>query len=487
MSVLLKNAKYLTEDCRTWSCSDILIDGDRIAAIGSAADSTPADEIVDCSKMAVVPGFINSHAHSYTGFLKGTIDGMPLDIYMLYAIAGGSCRSDREIYVSAKIQALDMLKHGTTAVVDHFSQRPTLSLDGIDNNARAFSDLGMRCRVATMYADKGFFQTLPMAAGELPAEFLPKGASGLSVDEYISLVEQAYLRYKDDPLIDVTLGTDGPQRCSDQLLLRHAELEDKYKMGWETHVLEAKTQAVVSRNFYGKGLIEHMSELGILNNRSALVHHVWVSDREIDLVARSGATVVHCPSSNLHLGSGICPVDLCRRAGITVALGSDGGNCGGISMLEQIRLAARLQNIAQPDYEKWISADQALEMDYYGGAAIFGKDIGRIAVGAQADICLIRTDNISWQPVNDMTRQLVYYETGSNVDTVFIAGKKVLEHGKSLFVDESELIAEANELCEKLRRDCSEAMELVGRQIPYMCSMYLREISRNIGINRFSR
>lgn len=488
MSILLKNALYLKPDCRTWAEDDIYIEGEHIKAIGSAAAEYTPDETIDCTGKAVIPGLINSHAHSYTGYLKGTIDNVPLDIYMLYAIAGGSFRSEREIYVCSLVEGLQMLKRGTTSVIDHFSQRPSISLSGLDADADAFKKLGMRARIATMFADKGFFDTLPLKDGELPRELLPKGGGKpQSIDEYIAEVEKAYLKYSGDEFIDIILGTDGPQRCSDELLIKHAELERKYKMGWETHILEAKTHAIVSRSFYGKGLIEHMDELGVLNERTALVHHVWVSDAELECVKRADATVVHCPSSNLHLGSGVAPVDLYRKRGIDVALGSDGGNCGSLSMFDQIKLTALLHDVSHADYEQWFSASDALEMDYRGGAKLFGRNIGRIETGACADIAIIDIDNILWQPVNDMTRQLVYYENGSNVDTVIVGGRKVLEHGKSLFVDEGELIAEAKELCEKLRKDCAGAMALVEKQIPYMRAMYLREIRRDIGFNRFIR
>lgn len=486
MRILLKNPQIPDGDFRSWSVRNVLIEDDKIAAIG-CADDTPCGRAIDCRGMIAVPGFINAHAHSYTGYLKGTIDNLPLDLYMLHAIAGGSCRSEREIYISSALEALSMLKSGTTAVVDHFSQRPELSPDGLEASVRAFSEAGMRARVATMFADKSFFDTLPLLPGELPETLRPKGGGGQSVEDYLAVVEESFLRHRDDPLVRIMLGTDGPQRCSDKLLLGTAELEERTHMGWQTHILEAKTQALVSRSFYGRDLIEHMDELGVLNSRTALVHSVWLSEREQEIVAARGATVVHCPGSNLHLGSGVAPVDLYRGKGIRVALGSDGGNCGSTGMLEQIKLAATLHNVSHPDYESWFSAADALRLDYEGGAAIFGEEIGCLRVGAQADLCLIDTDNICWQPVNDLTRQLVYYENGSHVDTVIVAGQIVLEKGKSTRLDERAVLEEAKEICAKLRRDCAAAFELVEKQTPAMRGMYLREIARDVGYNRFIR
>ena len=146
MSILLKNALYLRSDCRTWTTDDIYIEGDTIRAIGASCAAYEPDETINCAGKAVIPGLINAHAHSYTGYLKGTIDNVPLDIYMLYAIAGGSFRSEREIYVCSLVEGLQMLKTGTTSVIDHFSQRPSISAAGLDADAAAFKKLGMTAR-----------------------------------------------------------------------------------------------------------------------------------------------------------------------------------------------------------------------------------------------------------------------------------------------------------------------------------------------------
>lgn len=489
MSILIKNIQYMMPDCKTWRSGDILIEDEKIAKIGTFdMEKLSPGEIIDGKGKIAIPGLINAHSHSYTGYLKGTIDNLPLDIYMLHAIAGGSYRTPREIYVSSAIEALNMLKRGTSSVVDHFSERPTISQAGLEATASGFKALGVRAKIATMFSDKSFFETVPMLPGELPEELIGKtNGKPQSVDEYISEVEKTYRKFENDPMVDIMLGTDGPQRCSDELLKKTGELEEKYKMGWQTHILEAKTQAQVSNKTYGKGLIEHMDELGILNERTALVHHVWVSDRELELVKNRRATVVHCPMSNLHLGSGVAPVDRYRAMGIDVALGSDGGNSGSVGVLEQVRMVASIHNVAQVDYEKWFSADEALRMEYEGGAKVFGKKIGKLEEGYAADITLIDIDNVFWQPVNDLSRQLVYYENGSNVDTVIVGGKKVLENGKSTLINEHDLIKEAKEIAEKLRRDNAERFKLVEKQTPYFRTMYMREITKDIGYNRFIR
>lgn len=481
MTTLLHNALYLLPDCGAWERGDILLSDGRIAAAGAVPEGTEADETVDASGKLVIPGFINAHAHSYTGYLKGSVDCEPLDIYMLHAMAGGSFRSPREIYVSTMIEALEMLKGGTTAVVDHFSERPGLTPEGLRAAAEAFEHLGMRANIATMFADRDFLDTIPLLPGELPAELRgARGGMAQSPEEYASVVEQAYLEARGrGDLVRITLGTDGPQRCTDKLLELTGELERKYRMGWQTHALEAKTQAIFARNQYGVGLVEHMHELGLLNDRLSLVHAVWLSEREMALCAGHGVNIVHCPGSNLHLGSGIAPVTRFRELGINVALGSDGGNCGGVTMPEQLRLAARLHRLTTPDYGKWLTAADVLRMDYAGGARVLMRTTtGRISVGADADLVLLDISNVLWQPEGGLSCQLVYGESGANVDTVFVAGRKVLAGGRSTLVNEEELCAEAAEIAVRLRRDAAPRFEAAARQVPYLRRMYLREMER---------
>lgn len=493
MTTLIKNATYLAGDYSGWREGDILICEGKIAALGTMEAGRLSDcEVIDARSKLVIPGLINAHAHSYTGYLKGTIDNVPLDIYMLYAIAGGSFRSPREIYVSTMVEALQMMKTGTTAVLDHFSQRPVQAMEGLDAAAQAFTDAGMRANIATMFADLSFFDTVPMQPGELPAELAPGAGKPASQtpEDYIAVTEAAFRKYNTaDSLIRVTLGTDGPQRCSRRLLELTRDLEEKTHMGWHTHVLEAKTQAIVSHSLYGMGLIEYMDRIGMINERTSLVHYIWVSEKERQIVRERGATVVHCPSSALHLGSGIAPVDKMLEEGMHVALGTDGGNCGNLSMFERIRLAAMLHDVGQPDYEKWISAQQALRLDYEGGArAMMLQDrIGRIKPGMEADLAVIDINNILWQPVGNPTRQLVYGESGSNVETLFVSGRKVIDHGKSTLVNEEEIIAEAREIAARLKKDGAGAMQMVEKQVPYFRQMYMREIRRDIGMNRFAR
>lgn len=484
MKKLITNATYLTKDY-TWQTGNILIDEGKIAQLDS--DLVFADEVIDASGQIVIPGLINAHSHSYTSYLKGTIDNVPLDIYMLHAFAGNTIRNPREIYVSTQLEGLQLLKFGVTATFDHFMMRPVTTLEGMESAASAYTDCGIKANIAPQYSDLPFTDTIPFEKDELPKEFhsLP---SSMSHEEYFDLMKNAMNKYNGKSNVNFVVGVDGPQRCSDELMHKTADFVKEHDCGWHTHILETKTQAIASYNRYGKGLIEYIAELGLLNKKTSFVHYIWVTDVEKELVRKNQVNIVHCPSSSLHLGSGVAPVDQLVKDGNKVAIGTDGGNSGNLNLLEKIRLTADLHNLAQPDYDLWLSAKQSLQMCYDNGARVMMRDnIGKIEVGYAADLVFIDTMNILWQPIRNIMTQLVYMETGQNIVRVMVDGETVVKDGKSVLIDEQALIKEAMEISEKLSATTKEAFVRLEQQHPYFRKMYLREIKKDIGMNRFIR
>lgn len=484
MKTLITNATYLSKDY-TWENGNILIENSKIVGLNSGIDST--DELIDARGQIIIPGLINAHSHSYTSYLKGTIDNVPLDIYMLHAFAGNTVRNPREIYVSTQLEGLQLLKFGVTSTFDHFMMRPKATLEGMDSAASAYTDCGIKANIAPQYSDLPFTDTVPFEENELPSEFhsLP---SSMSPEEYFDLMKNIMEKHNGKGKVNFVVGVDGPQRCSDELMKMTAKFVQEHDCGWHTHILETKTQAIASYNRYGKGLIEYIDDLGLLNPKTSFVHYIWVTDIERELVRKNQVNIVHCPSSSLHLGSGVAPVDQLVKEGNKVAIGTDGGNSGNLNMLEKIRLTADLHNLAQPDYDYWLSAKQSLQMCYENGSRVMmRKDIGKIDVGYAADLVFINTNNILWQPIRDITTQLVYMETGQNIVRVMVDGVTVVKDGKSVLVDEQSLISEAMEISEKLSSTTKEAFIRLEQQHPYFRNMYLREIKKDIGMNRFIR
>jgi 5-methylthioadenosine/S-adenosylhomocysteine deaminase len=484
MKTLITNATYLSKDF-TWEKGNILIEGGKIAALNS--DFVSSEELIDAHGQIVIPGLINAHSHSYTSYLKGTIDNVPLDIYMLHAFAGNTIRNPREIYVSTQLEGLQLLKFGVTSTFDHFMMRPKATLEGMDSAASAYTDCGIKANIAPQYSDLPFTDTVPFEENELPMEFhsLP---SSMSPEEYFDLMKNIMEKHNGKGKVNFVVGVDGPQRCSHELMEMTAKFVKEHDCGWHTHILETKTQAIASYNRYGKGLIEYIDDLGLLNPKTSFVHYIWVTDIERELVRKNQVNIVHCPSSSLHLGSGVAPVDQLVKEGNKVAIGTDGGNSGNLNMLEKIRLTADLHNLAQPDYDYWLSAKQSLQMCYDNGSRVMMRnDIGKIDVGYAADLVFIDTNNILWQPIRDIMTQLVYMETGQNIVRVMVDGVTVVKDGKSVLVDEQSLINEAVEISDKLSVTTKEAFVRLEQQHPYFRQMYEREIKKNIGMNRFIR
>ena len=488
MGTLIVNATYLNDDYKSWQQGEIFVEQGQIAKLGSfSKKNLKIDQTFDAANYLVIPGLINAHSHSYTSFLKGTINNVPLDIYMLHAFAGNTIRSEREIYVSTLLEGLQLLKFGVTTNCDHFMMRPVNSLEGWDAAAVAYRDCGIRANIAPQFSDLPFTDTVPFKKGELPSKFR-SNPSSMKPNEYFEMLKVAIDEYNQSDDIKFLIGVDGPQRCSEELMQATAAFEKKYKVGWYTHILEAKTQAISSYKKYGKGLIEYIANLGLLSERTSFVHYVWANEKEQQLVLDNKVNIVHCPSSNLHLGSGIAPVDELVSAGNRVAIGTDGGNSGSLNVLENIRLTARLHNVAQPDFEKWLTPDQTLKLAYENGARVaLRKNIGKIKIGYKADLVFIDINNILWQPQRNLLNQLVYGEGGQNIKHVMVNGDFVIRDGKSTKVDEAKIIKEAKEITDKIIEKTAPNYLVLKQQLPYFKKMYLREINRDIKFNRFSR
>lgn len=488
MGTLIVNATYLASDYKSWLKGQIYIERGIISKLGNFSKiNLKIDQTFDATNYLIIPGLINAHSHSYTSFLKGTINNVPLDIYMLHAFAGNTTRSEREIYVSTILEGLQLLKFGVTTNCDHFMMRPVNSLNGWDAAAQAYRDCGIRANIAPQFSDLPFTDTLPFKKGELPKKYRSKPSS-MNPDEYFEMLYQAIKKYNQSDDIKFLIGVDGPQRCSDELMAATANFEKKHKVGWYTHILEAKTQAISSYKKYGKGLIEYIADLGLLSNRTSFVHYVWANEKERKLVLDNKVNIVHCPSSNLHLGSGITPVDELVNDGNKVAIGTDGGNSGSLNILENIRLTARLHNVAQPDYEKWLTPDQTLRLAYENGAKVaMRKNIGKIKLDYKADLVFIEINNILWQPQRNLLNQLVFGEGGQNIKHVMVNGEFVIKDGQSTKVNEASIIKEAKIITDKIIKATAPNYLALKKQLPYFKKMYLREIKKDIGLNRFSR
>ena len=485
-SIFAFNAeKTVFEDGEIW------LEGPDILSVGPRGAFTPPHDrvtYVDIPGRMILPGFINAHTHSYSALLKGSVESEPLDIYMLAVIAAGAAMTPREIYVSAQLDALAMLHTGVTSTIDHYSERPALSADGLNAVCSAFEDIGMRATVATMFADLPYIDTVPVDRSRLPAEILAAAASRPTPDAkaYFDIMEKAVAGTPPDARVRAILGVDGPQRCSDLLLEMTGDFQQRHHCGLHTHMLETKTQAAM-RPKNGPGFVRRMADLGILDENSSLVHFIWSSDEDIAAAAETGLTVVHSPVSNAMLGAGLAPILRLRKAGIPVAYGTDGSNCGPPGLLESMRMGCYMMRLTDPDFEQWPDAQTILSEGYSSGARALGRagKIGTLQAGTRADITVMKPVDHWHRPMGNPYRHLLYYENGSSTEHVWVEGRQVVEDGRVTTIDEEALIAEAEEIAARRRGKMSAgALNAVAAQYPAFRQMILDNFADDIGIER---
>lgn len=404
-------------------------------------------EVLDLTDHLVLPGLINAHSHSYGTLLKGRGDGLPLEPWMYYAMLVGRFTPD-ELRLAATLQVMECLQTGCTAFVDHLAREYA----GVEVVLKVYSQAGVRAVVAPMISDRRYDESLAFGPGELTPEEAHAFARRPARPARDLLAEcEALIRAWQGHAgrLSIMLGPSGPQRASDTLLSGCAALAAQYGVGIHTHLLETRRQAEAARRLYGEPMVVHLARLGFLTPHTSFAHGVWLTQPEIELLAQYGCSVVHNPGSNLALGSGIAPLAQLRAAGVNVALGTDGSNCGGSqSLWRSLRLAALLPRVSTPDCSAWPDPAAALSMATIGGAQALGirEQVGALAPGQAADLVAINLQRTAYQPLLSPLVQLVYGEDGSGIDLVMVGGRILFDHGRFTTIDAEAVLAEAGRL-----------------------------------------
>ncbi len=422
----------------------------------AAPAAAPGDRVIDGRRHLVASGFVNCHTHSPDNLIRGSAPDLPLELWSLHSAAGREERSPREITVAALLGAIEMLRTGTTTVLDHIRMSPHPTPEGLEAVAQAYAAIGIRAVIAPIVADKPIVQTLPLDPDDIP----PNGGGSygraplMPWTEQLAIVEAFVRRWHggEGGRITAAIGPSGPQRCSDPLLAAAAELSERHDIVLHAHVLETRAQRAMGFRLWGKGMVRSLAERGILSPRANLVHFIWLEDGDLDLVARHGAAVVHNPVSNARLGSGICRLPEMLARGLRIGLGTDSACCNDSNnLLETAKWASMVHANTTPDHADWVGPYRAHALATRGGADVLGLGsvTGRIEAGLAADLVLYRLDAPAFVPLIDPVRQLVHAENGASVDTVLVAGEVVLENGRCTRLDEVALWQEAEDLARR--------------------------------------
>lgn len=451
--------------------TDVLVTGTRVAAVGRDGDAGPAARgAVDGNAPAdqvrvidgeehhlLVPGLINAHFHSSGNHLKGSIQSLPLELFMLYESPADAAHvSRREAYLRTMLGALEMLRTGTTSVQDDLFLLPVPDADTIDAVMQAYEDCGIRAALALDQPELPEVDKLPYLAELVPEELRETllGPVRATASTLLSLYQHLFDRWHGAAggRLSAAVSISAPQRVSPEYFAALNDLSRRHQVPLFAHMLETRVQRVLATEhprFGGHSLVSYTAGLGLLNDRTNVIHAIWVDDRDLDLISDAGAIVAHNPVSNLRLGSGVMPFRAIRDRGIPVALGADEAIAGDTCDMWRVVAATGLvHNITGLDSDLWPTAREVLEALWTGGAAamLHSSELGQIRAGALADLVLLDLHSQPFTPLNDVLGQLVYCDPARSVALTMVDGAIVAERGVVTSVDEHALLDEAREL-----------------------------------------
>ena len=392
-----------------------------------ATDRYQARELIELTKHAVIPGFINAHTHTPMTLFRGMADDMPLMDWLEKRIwpAEGRWVDERFVEDGTQLAIAEMLRNGTTCFADMY-----FFPDVIAKTAQA---AGIRACVGLILLD---FPTI--WAG--------------SPDEYISKGLELHDHLLNDPLVKTMFAPHAPYTVSDEPLSRIRIIADELEIPIQCHIHETAFEVMDAVQKTGMRPLERLDSLGLISPNLMAVHMTQLTEEEIDLIADNGANVIHCPESNLKLASGYCPIDALISAGANVALGTDGAASNNdLDMMGEMRTAALLaKNVA--GNASAVPGFQALKMATLNGAISLGiaDQTGSLEIGKSADCVAIDLSAIRTQPVYDVVSQIVYSADSSQITDVWVEGRQLLKQGHHTTINVEQILETAQQWRDKI-------------------------------------
>lgn len=494
--LFIRGPRVLTfdETRRDLACADILIERGVISAVAPGLDAPEGVRVIDAAGQLAIPGLINAHFHSPANLMKGMLDGLPLEIFMLYEVPPLSDAPPPPdlVRVRTLLGAVEMLKRGITSVQDDAFFVPGPDTDAIDALMGAYAASGMRATVALDQPNVVEYAKYPFLAELLPAGIKAEmeAAPRPSREDLLDLYHHLLTRWSGakDGRLGAAVSCSAPHRVTEDYLADLSQLSRRWDVPFYVHMLETRVQRVFGQEVLGKSLVRHIHDLGVLDERMNLIHGIWLDPEDMDLIAASGASIAHNPVCNLRLGSGIMPFRALRDRNIPVCLGTDEALADdGINLWGAIKMAGLVHNITDPEYRHWPTAQEVLDCVFLGGARAMRRQggLGRIVPGYAADIALLDLSHVNFTPLNDVARQLVYCEDGASVRRTIVAGNVVMEDGRVRGIDEAALFAEARELARAHAPALDRARAAAARLEPHYRDMYLRSAATDVGFTRW--
>ncbi|MDQ3986149.1 MAG: amidohydrolase family protein [Actinomycetota bacterium] len=411
----------------------VVIEGDRIVEV----TDRPPPEIPTESwgDVAILPGTVNSHGHSFQSLLKGFADDRSFEDWRDLVLYPFSERLGRaEIYAGALLAFAEAVLSGTTTTVDFFYLH-----DGGNERAqevlRAARDIGIRLVFARTFYDED-------APTKAPARF--RESSGDAARRCLELARAV----EENPMVSVQPAPHSLHAASPETIRSALEVANELGVPCHLHLAEALYERMQIEQRFGTTPVRLLEREQLLDSRLVTVHAVWVDEDELDLIAASGAGVVHCPGANAFLGDGMAPLVEMLERGIRVGLGPDGGCANNRqSVFDEMRTASQLAKARLTDGGA-IDAETVLRLGTAGGADLLGLPVGSLEPGRHADLVAVDLTDMSLQPSANLVKQIVNSMQPTAISKVMVGGEMVVEGGRLTRVDEAEirtLVADAVE------------------------------------------
>jgi len=435
IDLLIKNGIIITmnPEREVIESGDVAVHEGKIIAVGKNL-AYEALKTIEAGDKVVAPGFINGHSHVYQSRIEGIGYDMHFDPWnwrFLFPVV--SKISPEDAQASAALAALELIKNGVTTISDHWYLHT--HMENIYRVTEVFDRAGLRAQMVFGLLEQTF-------AGErIDSEYMTM------IQKEETLVNEArryHQTWHKRNRTTIALGPGSTEDISESLMRKTVELARELDVNVSTHVagwIEINSYTI--RRF-GERDLEHFHSLGLTGPRGVMFHAVWLSDREIEIMANTGTKGVHCPGANAYLGYGIGPVSPMLSRGITVGLGTDGAASYTYDMLEVGRAAAMLQKASKLDAEA-VTAEEIMEMLTISGAKVLGleKEIGSIEVGKKADLIVLDFCVPHLLPVGRWLPKLIYSARGSDVVHTIVEGQLLMEDRKVLALDEEKVMAQA--------------------------------------------
>jgi putative selenium metabolism protein SsnA len=413
----------------------LLIQGDRIAAVGTTAELRklyPGEETLDAAGRLVMPGMICAHTHFYGAFARGMAlkteapSNFPQILEYLWWRLDKALKPE-DVRYSALVCLVDAIRNGTTTLIDHHASPH--AVDGsLDVIAQAVEESGLRACLCYEVSDRD---------GEEIA------TAGLKENE-------RFIKQSRSERIGATFGLHASLTLSDETLERAVGIAGDLGVGFHIHAAEDKADVDDSLKKYGLRVIERLQKAGILGPKTIAAHCVHIDAYETDFLRETGTNVAHNPRSNMNNAVGVADVLRMLRRGVNVGLGNDGFSN---DMFREMETAYLVHKLAQKD-PRVMGADQVLEMGFQNNGRIaglfFGHPVGELSAGAYADVIILDYVPTTPMDVGNLPWHLVFGMGGGQVRTTIVGGRLLMKERELLTLDEGAICARSRELAQKL-------------------------------------